>query len=49
MNLFNVERNLPISEEQVVSPGDGGVTVVAAICIVIGVGIVLKEVSVVRE
>jgi hypothetical protein len=47
MNLFNVERNLPISEEQVVTPGDGGIT--AAICIVIGIGIVLKEVSVVRE
>lgn len=48
MNLFNVERNLPISEEQVVTPGDGGITA-AAICIVIGVGIVLQEVSVVRE
>ena len=48
MNLFNVERNLPISEEQVVTPGDAGIVVVA-VSFVVGIGIVLKEVSVVRE
>ena len=47
MNLFNVERNRSISEEQVVTPGDGGIT--AGVCILIGIGIVIGEVIVVRE
>ena len=50
MNLFNVEKNLPVmdesSEDSVVSPGDGGFTIIVSICIG---AIVLREVMVVRE
>lgn len=50
MNLFNVEKNLPVldesSEGPVVTAGDGGFT--AIIVVMIG-AIIVREVVVVRE